>query len=251
MIKKTFVKSKSTYKVTFSLPKTVAANANEVKVLGEFNNWQWENGLKMKATKTAYTAVLELESGRDYQFRYLIDNNNWENDWEADAYTPNPYGVENSIVLCPSVAGVPVTNTPKAKITIRKTVKKASPAKKTATAKKATAKKVATKKTTAKKTVATKKAAPAKKKATKKQQSLQVIEGVGPKIEQLMNQAGLVTFADVAKASVPSLKKILTDAGSRYTMHNPTTWPKQAKLAKAGKWDALKELQDSLKGGRA
>ena len=76
------------------------------------------------------------------------------------------------------------------------------------------------------------------------------IEGIGPKISQLLIDAGIPTFAKLAVASQTRLKKILADAGNRYKMHNPGTWPQQAKLAKMGKWAELKKLQDDLNGGR-
>ena len=79
---------------------------------------------------------------------------------------------------------------------------------------------------------------------------LKKIEGIGPKIEELLNAGGFNTFAQVADADVAALKQILTDAGSRYTMHDPTTWPNQASLARDGKMDELKKLQDELKGGK-
>ena len=61
---------------------------------------------------------------------------------------------------------------------------------------------------------------------------------------------GIVTFADLSKSTAAKIKKILAAAGPRYTMHNPTTWPKQAKLAAAGKFDELKTWQGELKGGK-
>jgi len=76
------------------------------------------------------------------------------------------------------------------------------------------------------------------------------IEGIGPKIEELLHNAGLATFSDLANAPIDKLKGILTEAGSRYTMHDPTTWPQQSKLAADGKWDELKKLQDELDGGK-
>ena len=77
------------------------------------------------------------------------------------------------------------------------------------------------------------------------------IEGIGPKIAGLLNEEGIITFADLSKAKQATLKKVLADAGSRYKMHDPTTWPTQAKLAAAGKTEELKKLQEKLKGGRA
>lgn len=95
-------------------------------------------------------------------------------------------------------------------------------------------------------------AKPKAKKTTKaaKGDDLRKIEGIGPKIAELFNNAGIATFADLAKAEVSVLENILAEAGSRYASHNPTTWPGQAALAADGKWDELKELQDKLDGGR-
>ncbi|MFC5047994.1 50S ribosomal protein L21 [Aquimarina hainanensis] len=102
------------------------------------------------------------------------------------------------------------------------------------------------------KKAAPKKAATPKKAAPKKAakgDDLKKIEGIGPKIAELFNNAGIVTFADLAGTEVEKLKEILVAAGSRYASKVPDTWPKQAGLAAEGKWDELKELQDRLDGG--
>ena len=78
---------------------------------------------------------------------------------------------------------------------------------------------------------------------------LTVIEGIGPKINELFKNAGLKTFADVAKASIPEMRKILDDGGSRFRIANPETWAQQAALAAANIWVELKKLQDELSGG--
>lgn len=78
----------------------------------------------------------------------------------------------------------------------------------------------------------------------------QKIEGIGPAIERLLHEAGLHTFEDLANASVERLEAILNAAGSRFTTHKPGTWPRQAALAAAGKWDELKAWQDELDGGK-
>ena len=78
---------------------------------------------------------------------------------------------------------------------------------------------------------------------------LRKIEGIGPKIAEIFNLAGISTFADLAATSVEKLSEILTDAGSKYASKNPGTWPEQAKLAAEGNWDELKDLQEKLKGG--
>ena len=74
------------------------------------------------------------------------------------------------------------------------------------------------------------------------------IEGIGPKISATMQDAGVVTFAQMADTSVKRLAEILQAAQIR--LGNPGTWPEQAKLAAEGQWDALKTLQDDLDGGR-
>lgn len=104
-------------------------------------------------------------------------------------------------------------------------------------------------------------AAPAKKKAAPKKQAapkakktkaddLKKIEGIGPKVAGLLTEAGIDTFAKLAKAKESKLQSILDAAGSRYRIINPSTWAEQSALAATGDWDALKTLQDALDGGK-
>ena len=95
--------------------------------------------------------------------------------------------------------------------------------------------------------VETKKSAP--KKVAKKGDDLKKIEGAGPKAAEALVNAGLETFAKVAKATPEQIKDILTEASPRLAHLVTSTWPKQAGLAADGKWDELKELQDRLDGG--
>lgn len=97
---------------------------------------------------------------------------------------------------------------------------------------------------------AEKKAAAPKKEKTPKLDDLKIIEGVGPKIETLLKEGGINTWAELAEASEERLKEILDAAGPRYQIHDPSTWPAQAKFAADGKWDELKEYQEMLIGGR-
>ncbi|MDX1349822.1 MAG: 50S ribosomal protein L21 [Putridiphycobacter sp.] len=87
------------------------------------------------------------------------------------------------------------------------------------------------------------------KKSADKGDDLRKVEGIGPKIADLFVEAGIDTFAKLAKASQDELKAILEAAGSRYASKNPGSWPKQAKMAAEGKWDELKKWQDETKGG--
>lgn len=79
---------------------------------------------------------------------------------------------------------------------------------------------------------------------------LKIVEGIGPKIEELLNNAGIKSFAQLADTSVAKLSEILEAAGPRYQMHNPGTWPQQTALARDGKWTELKILQDELNKGK-
>ena len=94
------------------------------------------------------------------------------------------------------------------------------------------------------------KAPKAKKEKAPKLDDLKIIEGVGPKIETLLKEGGINTWAELAVASVDRLKEILDAAGPRYQIHDPSTWPAQSKFAAEGKWEELKEYQDMLIGGR-
>lgn len=99
-LKKQFLKSKPVCKVTFRLPAAAAKAANAVTIVGEFNNWDIYATPMKKHKDGSFSAVLDLATGRDYQFRYLIDETTWENDWEADSYLPSPYGnAENSVIV--------------------------------------------------------------------------------------------------------------------------------------------------------
>ena len=92
---------------------------------------------------------------------------------------------------------------------------------------------------------------PAKAKKKVGGDDLKLIEGVGLKIADLLINAGIITFADLAATSAEKVSEILSAAGSNFASHNPATWSDQATLARDGKWDELKELQDRLNGGKA
>ena len=79
---------------------------------------------------------------------------------------------------------------------------------------------------------------------------IEKIEGIGPKIAQLLAKDGITTFAQLAGTPVEHLRAVLKAGGSRFVQHDPTTWPEQAKLAAAGEWEAFQKLTDELVGGR-
>ena len=91
-------------------------------------------------------------------------------------------------------------------------------------------------------------AKPAAKKATAKADDLKKVEGIGPKIAETLNAAGITTFADLAKTDAAKISEIIAEVRGN---HVTDTWPAQAKLAAEGKWDELKKWQDELNGGKA
>ncbi|WP_298485810.1 hypothetical protein [uncultured Maribacter sp.] len=95
-------------------------------------------------------------------------------------------------------------------------------------------------------------AIPTKKKVAKEVQKddLKKIEGVGPKLSSILIENGIDTFEKLSNTSISVLEGIIKEAGPRFRMHKPGTWPQQAKLAKDGKWEELKQLQEILDGGK-
>ncbi len=79
---------------------------------------------------------------------------------------------------------------------------------------------------------------------------LTLIEGIGPKANNLLHNAGIHSYNDLAQADVDTLQNILDNAGSRFRLLTPSTWPQQASLAAEGNWDALERLKDKLDGGK-
>ena len=96
MLKKRRFKKQNVVKVTFVLPPEVEAEI--VHLVGEFNDWQTSHAMR-RQKDDSWRITLDLEPGREYQFRYLVDGQRWLNDPEADKYVPNPYGDENSVVV--------------------------------------------------------------------------------------------------------------------------------------------------------
>lgn len=184
-------------KVTFTLPAEVVADATSGIILGEFNNWDNTTATSLKKQKDgSMKAVLSLESGRAYQYRYLLNDGRWVNDHTADNFVHVAgLHVENCVINVPAAI---VENTIEAS----------------------------------------------------KSDDLTKIEGIGKKIAELLVGAGISTFEILANATPKNLKDILSAAGNRFKMHDPATWPKQSKLAAAGKWPELKKLQSELKGGK-
>ncbi len=207
-------------KVTFTLSAEIVGEATSAVLLGEFNNWDYNDGISLKKQKDgSMKATATLEAGRTYQYRYLLNDGRWVNDQKADNYVHiSGYHVENCVISVPVEEEV-------------NTESVAKPAK--------AAKAVKEKKATAK----AEKPAPTPDDLTK-------VEGIGKKIAALLTAENILTFKDLSKISSKKLKGILEVAGSKFQMHDPTSWPKQAKLAAASKWEELEELQKELTGGK-
>lgn len=99
-LEKRNLKSRPVTKVTFRLPRAAAPEAKKVHLVGDFNDWKTDATPMTRLKNGEFKAVLDLETGREYQFRYLIGDDTWENDWDADKYVPSGLAaVENSVVV--------------------------------------------------------------------------------------------------------------------------------------------------------
>jgi 1,4-alpha-glucan branching enzyme len=99
MITKKYLKTKPVCKVTFAVLPEEHEGAKEISVVGEFNEWN-KKATPMKKTKAGkFSATVDLETGKEYEFRYLVDGKVWENDWKADSYVPNNLTFEENSVV--------------------------------------------------------------------------------------------------------------------------------------------------------
>lgn len=206
-----------TTKVSFRLAAEFVANASEGILLGDFNNWNPEEGVQLQKNEDgSMAAEISLISGKTYQYRYLLNDGRWVNDFSGSTTWVEAFGhyVENNIVEVAALAEE----------------------------KKAAVKKAAAKKEPAKKAVV--------KKEKVASDDLTKIEGIGKKIATLLKKQNIVSYKDLGRSTIKNLKAILEQGGNQYSMHNPSSWPKQAKLAAAGKWEELTLLQNELNGGK-
>jgi predicted flap endonuclease-1-like 5' DNA nuclease len=201
-----------TTKITFTLPAANVIGASGCVLLGEFNDWNLDKGVYLqKQADGSMTAEVELAAGKDYQYRYLLSNGRWVNDdAEKIISEMSGYPVVNCIVRVPAI-------TEKEKTIKPKTVKPKAAVKPAAIIVK---------------------------------DDLTKVEGIGKKIEALLYKNKIYSFKQLSKTTITNLKTVLESGGSRYSMHNPGTWPKQAKLAAEAKWQDLELLQKHLKGGK-
>ena len=226
MLRKHYSETVPFCRVTFALPLEAVRGGREVRLLGDFNAWRWEDGFRLQPRGTQFEADVELPAGQHYEFRYLIDNAIWENDWDADAYVPTPFGVDNSVVSLSEVVA------PQARLVQEHPdlVAQGNPP-------------IAPENGAGGGTRAAVDAADSA-------DDLTMIEGIGPKLAELLNAAGIGTFAGLAATKPDMVSRILEAAGRRYVRHDPSTWPEQAKLAAEGDWKKLARLQERLSAGK-
>ncbi|HMS70536.1 MAG TPA: isoamylase early set domain-containing protein, partial [Saprospiraceae bacterium] len=102
MIKKKY--SKNGCKVTFSFKKGALTGSEDVRVLGDFNGWNWENGAKLNYSKGEFSGSIDLELGKRYEFKYASNEHFWFNDTHGDGYTSSPYyGIDNTVIFIENV----------------------------------------------------------------------------------------------------------------------------------------------------
>jgi 1,4-alpha-glucan branching enzyme len=99
-IKKQYLKTKGICKVTFTVPESETDGIRNVHVVGEFNHWSKSATPMKRSKKGIFTTSLELKPGQEYQFRYLLNDNHWVNDAEADKSADTPFGdARNSVIV--------------------------------------------------------------------------------------------------------------------------------------------------------
>lgn len=96
---KQYLEDRRQCRVMFRLPKEAAPDAQRVAVVGDFNDWDITRTQMIKRMSGDFSAFLDLDCGREYKFKYLIDGCRWENDWYADKYVPNSFGADDSVVI--------------------------------------------------------------------------------------------------------------------------------------------------------
>lgn len=89
----------STVKVSFTVAPEFASGHSKAELLGEFNGWGNESAAMKRKKDGSFSLTMNLPTGRDYEFRYLLDENFWINDEQADRYQYSPFGnCENSVI---------------------------------------------------------------------------------------------------------------------------------------------------------
>ncbi len=97
---KSYPKKGKTCKVTFELPVEATTGVKKVALVGDFNNWDTTSHILERNKDGLFSVTVTLDQGHEYQFRYLMDDSRWENDWAADKYFPSSFAnCDNSVVI--------------------------------------------------------------------------------------------------------------------------------------------------------
>ena len=96
MAKKKYGKTNKTCKVTFELPAEVTART--ASVVGDFNDWSPAKHPMMRRRDGHFSVTIALAGERAYRYRFLLDGDHWENDWDAEMYVSNDFGTEDCLI---------------------------------------------------------------------------------------------------------------------------------------------------------
>ena len=96
MLKKNYTKTGNVCRVTFKLPADVGAKT--AVLCGDFNDWDQSTHPMKQLKDGSFSVTVSIPAPQNYRFRYLLDGERWENDWEADGYAPNDFGTDDSIL---------------------------------------------------------------------------------------------------------------------------------------------------------
>ncbi len=199
-----------TTRVSFTLPSNYVAEATHGILVGEFNNWNIEEGIFMnKMADGSLQTHLLLKPGKTYEYRYLLSDGRWVNDDNLKRVV-DAYGqvTENCVIDV-----------------------------------------IEDKKNINKKMSVKKELNPSSKKNSKetKLNDFTKILGIDTKIEKLLKADGIGTYNELGKCTIKKLLLILGDTIYRNKVKYYTTWTRQAKLADAGKWDELSLFKLEIK----
>jgi hypothetical protein len=208
-ITKNYQTAKGICKVTFSHPSTDGIKT--IQVLGDFNNWDSKTAPKMKKGKSEFSTIIELAAGQAYQFKYLINGSNWENDTNADNYVQSPFGGQHNGVVVIDKVVKPATKATAKPVSVKTPPVKAVVAKpidkKTTTTKVARVKKVVTPKAAA--SADTKAIAPkAEKKVAVKAEKKVAAKAVSAKAPTPKAEKPAVAKAKTVKPAVAKVKTV-------------------------------------------
>ncbi|HDD62260.1 MAG: glycoside hydrolase [Chloroflexota bacterium] len=103
MLKKQYIKSRNVYKVTFRLAKHEQPeySVSSAHLVADFNDWSFTNTPMESLKNGDFKITVELEAGKKHEFRYLLNNKKWYNEWEADEYILGDFGKDNCVIELP------------------------------------------------------------------------------------------------------------------------------------------------------